>query len=67
MSEDKLLDCIKQMEQERREANKTPIHILYRDLCRRCGADVGPTLRSLYEQHRITVGHTINDCYITTT
>lgn len=57
-----LLGELRRLEAAKRAARRVPEHTLYGELQRHIGA----TLNALYTDRLITVGHTINDKYIST-
>ena len=59
---DAVFNELRGMEQARRDANRLPENILYRELERHLAA----ALNALYSDGRLTVGQTVNDKYLRT-
>lgn len=59
---DAVFNELRDMERARRDANRLPEHILYRELERHLAA----ALNALYSDGRLAVGQTVNDKYLRT-
>lgn len=65
-----VLEIIKRMEEEKRQAKKAPSHVMFIDLQRECivsgmsKEELSKELNRLYKAGEIDTGKTINDRYI---